>query len=78
MSDDESARSDETMYASDSESELCELERLCYQAEQKKLADEYEDAQSRLRLSMTCRELVERAAVPHEQGSKGTRGSAPP
>ena len=59
MSDDESARSDVTMDASDSESE-CELERLFYQAELKKLTDGYEDAQSRLRLSMTCRELVQR------------------
>ncbi len=59
MSDDESARSDVTMYASDSESE-CELERLFYEAEEKKLTDGYEDAQSRLRLSMTCRGLVHR------------------
>ena len=59
VSDDESTRSDVTMNASDSESE-CELERLFYEAEEKKLTDGYEDAQSRLRLSMTCRGLVHR------------------
>ena len=59
MSDDESARSDVTMDAFDSESE-CELERLFYEAEEKKLTDGYEDAQSRLRLSMACRGLVHR------------------
>ena len=59
MSDDESARSDVTMYASDSESEH-ELERLFYEAEERRLTDGYEDAQARQRLAMTCRGLVHR------------------
>ena len=61
MSDDESTWSYETLYASDSDSELCELERLGYLAVQKEITDGYEEALSRLRLSMTCRELAERA-----------------
>ena len=59
MSDDESARSDVTMYASGSESE-CELERLFYEAAERRLTDGYEDAQARQRLAMTCRGLVHR------------------
>ena len=57
MSDDESTWSDITMEASDSDSEL---ERLFYEAEEKKLTDGYENAQSRLRLSMARRGLVHR------------------
>ncbi len=59
MSDDESTRSDVTMYASGSESEH-ELERLFYEAEERRLTDGYEDAQARQRLAMTCRGLVHR------------------
>ncbi len=59
MSDDESVRSDVTMYASGSESEH-ELERLFHEAEERMLAHGYEDAQARQRLAMTCRGLVHR------------------